>query len=178
MKPTKKIVFAALFIAIGVVLPLCFHMVPSGGNIFLPMHLPVIIGGMLIGPYYGLLVGFLTPTISHLLTAMPPSVVYPGMTLELMSYAFFSGLLIRIIKTNYKTLNVYLALIPTMLMGRIISGVTNATIFQAGKYSFEAWITASFITAIPGIVIQLIVIPVVYIFSEKMLRKEALKNDL
>ncbi len=177
MNQSKKIIITSLFIAMGVVLPLCFHMIPSGGNIFLPMHLPVILGGMVVGPFYGILIGILTPTISHLLTSMPPAAVYPGMMLELISYAFFSGLFVKVIKTKNNILNAYLALIPSMLIGRIVSGLTNAFIFQAGKYNFHTWITLSFVTSLPGIIIQLAIIPALYVFiNNVVLSKKKISN--
>lgn len=97
-KEIKRIIAIAFFIAIGLVLPFCFHMVPSGGNIFLPMHLPVILGGALLGIIPGIAIGMLTPILSFLMTSMPSAVVLPGMTLELITYGFMMGLLVKLIK--------------------------------------------------------------------------------
>lgn len=136
-KEIKRIIAIAFFIAIGLVLPFCFHMVPSGGNIFLPMHLPVILGGALLGIIPGIAIGMLTPILSFLMTSMPSAVVLPGMTLELITYGFMMGLLVKLIKTRWVTLNIYIALIISMLAGRIVSGLTNAFIFQAGSYHLK-----------------------------------------
>ena len=46
---TKKLVSCALCIAIGVLLPMAFHVIPNAGSIFLPMHIPVLICGLFCG---------------------------------------------------------------------------------------------------------------------------------
>ena len=81
----RKLVFAGLCVAIGIVLPLAFHSVPQGGMIFLPMHIPVLLCGMAAGPVYGLLCGVLTPALSALMTGMPGAAVLPGMLCEWQS---------------------------------------------------------------------------------------------
>lgn len=174
-KDLKKIILAALYIALGLVLPFVFHAVPSGGTIFLPMHIPVILAGLTIGVLYSVLVGLLTPILSFFLTNMPTSVVLPGMTLELITYALACSLLIKVIKTKYSYLNVYLTLIIAMLLGRAVSGLTNAFIFQAGTYTFKTWVSLSFVTAIPGIIIQLVLIPNLYVLFKKYLLKDIMK---
>lgn len=171
-KEIKRIIAIAFFIAIGLVLPFCFHMVPSGGNIFLPMHLPVILGGALLGIIPGIAIGMLTPILSFLMTSMPSAVVLPGMTLELITYGFMMGLLVKLIKTRWVTLNIYIALIISMLAGRIVSGLTNAFIFQAGSYHFKTWLNLSFVMALPGILLQLIIIPSLYLLLKQQILKK------
>ncbi|MGV8125356.1 MAG: ECF transporter S component [Candidatus Xenobiia bacterium LiM19] len=69
--PTVRIAQSALFITIGMILPILFHAFGLGRE-FLPMHLPVIIGGVLLGCRMGLIIGLLTPLMSSLFTGMPP----------------------------------------------------------------------------------------------------------
>lgn len=161
MNQTKKLILSGLCVALGLVLPLAFHSVPNAGTIFLPMHIPVLLCGLLCGPVYGLACGILTPLLSSLLTSMPPMAKLPGMLCELAVYGLMAGLLICLVKTRYQTLNTYIALIGAMLCGRIVSGVTNALLFSAGSFSMQAWATTSFVTALPGILIQLIFLPAV-----------------
>ena len=78
-----------------------------------------------------------------------------------------AGLAIRLIRTKSNVANVYLSLVAAMLCGRVIYGVVNALIFQAGRYSMELWLTASFVTALPGIIIQLVAIPVLVLLLQK-----------
>ena len=160
MNKTKQLVLTALFVAIGVALPQAFHAIPNAGSIFLPMHIPVLISGYALGPVFGLACGILTPLLSHLIFSMPPAPVLPGMLCELAVYGLMTGLLNRIIKIENRLLKNYVVLIGAMLCGRITYGILNALVFRAGQYSMQAWISAAFVTAIPGIIIQLVLIPI------------------
>lgn len=154
-------------VALAIVLPMAFHMIPDAGKVFLPMHIPVLLCGLLCGPVYGLGCGILAPLLSHLFTGMPPTAMLLSMLCELAAYGMLSGILIRVIRTKWNLLNLYTALIGAMICGRIINGVLNALIFNAGKYSMEMWLTASFLQAIPGIVIQLALIPLLVLALQK-----------
>ena len=162
-----KLVFAALCVAIGLVLPMAFHSVPDGGSVFLPMHIPVLLCGLVAGPVYGLLCGVLTPLLSVLLTGMPPAPVLPGMLCELAVYGLVTGLLLRFVRTGSKPANLWISLVGAMFCGRVVSGLLNGLIFRAGKYSLQVWVAASFVTALPGIVIQLVLIPLLVLALER-----------
>lgn len=166
-KQTKRLVSAAMCVALGVVLPLAFHSIPNAGSIFLPMHIPILLCGLLCGWQYGLACGILAPVLSSLITGMPPAAYLPSMLCELAAYGFMSGLLIQYIKTGRRFADLYLSLIAAMLVGRVLFGILNALIFQAGNYSFSLFVAAAFVTALPGIVIQLILIPSVVRLLEK-----------
>ena len=163
----KNLVTSGMCVALAIVLPMAFHMIPDAGKVFLPMHIPVLLCGLLCGPVYGLGCGILAPLLSHLFTGMPPTAMLPSMLCELAAYGMLSGILIRVIRTKWNLLNLYTALIGAMICGRIINGVLNALIFNAGKYSMEMWLTASFLQAIPGIVIQLALIPLLVLALQK-----------
>lgn len=167
MKQTKKLVTSGMCVALSIVLPMAFHMIPDAGKIFLPMHIPVLLCGLLCGPVYGLGCGVLAPLLSHLITGMPPTAMLPSMLCELAAYGLLSGILIRLIQTKRNLLNLYTALIGAMIFGRLINGALNALIFNAGSYSMEMWLTASFLQAIPGIVIQLALIPFLVLALQK-----------
>ena len=167
MSKTKKLVFAGLCVAIGVALPIAFHSIPNAGSIFLPMHIPVLLCGLLCGPLYGLACGVLAPLLSSLLTGMPPVSFLPSMLCELAVYGLVTGLLLRWIHTKSTAANIYLSLLGAMLAGRIVSGVLNALIFRAGEYSIQLWLTAAFVTALPGIAVQIIVIPLIVLALQK-----------
>lgn len=79
---TRRLVMAALCVALGVVLPMAFHSVPRGGSIFLPMHIPVLLCGLACGWPYGLACGVLAPLCSSLITGMPPAAYLPSMLCE------------------------------------------------------------------------------------------------
>ncbi len=158
LSSVKKLVFSALCSALCVVLPMLFHFIPNAGTIFLPMHIPVLLCGMLCGWPYGLSCGLLGPLLSSLLTKMPSMAVLPSMMLECAVYGAVSGLLMQLLGDKKLTHRLYGSLIPAMLLGRIVSGIAKALIFSPGL-SFSAWLTASFVTALPGIITQLVLLP-------------------
>lgn len=161
MNSTKKIVLAGLCVALGIVLPMAFHAIPNAGSIFLPMHIPVLLCGLICGPVYGLACGAITPAVSSVATGMPPAAILPGMVCELAVYGLVSGLLTERVRTGNRVVDIYISLIVAMVCGRLVSGLLNSLIFRAGAYSMQLWVTASFVTSLPGIVIQLIAVPAI-----------------
>lgn len=164
---TRRLVMAALCVALGVVLPQAVHAIPNAGNVLLPMHLPVLLCGLCCGWPYGLLPGVLTPILSHLITGMPPAAFLPAMICELAAYGFISGLAARWIHTGRRPVDLYLQLLCAMLLGRVVYGGVNALIFRAGAYSMELFLTAAFVTALPGILLQLAILPTLVLLLEK-----------
>jgi riboflavin transporter FmnP len=151
----KEITLTALFITLGVILPIIFHQFALGGRIFSPMHIPVFLAGIFVGPVGGLIVGLACPTLSFLLTGMPPPYAVPLMSVELPVYGVSIGLLIRWIKLPI------LSLLISMILGRLAFGLGLFVLgqFLSLPYGFEAFIKVSVITGLPGITIQLILIP-------------------
>jgi riboflavin transporter FmnP len=154
---TKKIVYSAMFVALGILLPMIFHSFNMGGQVFLPMHIPVLIAGMFLGPLPGLLVGITTPILSSLLTGMPPMFpMLPIMIAELGIYGLSSGYIAKVM--DGKTL---LPLAAGMIDGRIAAGVVVLVLsrFFGAQLSVLPFLKAAIITGLPGILIQLIIIP-------------------
>jgi thiamine transporter ThiT len=162
LSQVKRSVFTAVCIALCVVLPMAFHAVPRGGNIFSPMHIPVFLAGLVCGCGYGLLTGILGPLLSTLLTGMPAFGFMPIMMVELAAYGLFSGIAFRFIRTGHIYADLYCSLITAMVAGRVIAGCTRALIFAPGKFTVAAWISGYLVGTLPGIILQLIVIPLVY----------------
>ena len=154
----KCLTITALCVALCVVLPMAFHMIPNAGSVMLPMHIPVLLCGLVCGWQYGLLCGVLGPLVSSILTGMPPAAVLPGMMVECGVYGLIGGLLMTWIHTGGLYRDLYICLPIAMLAGRVISGIVKALILTPGL-SFTAWATASFVTALPGISVQLIMLP-------------------
>jgi niacin transporter len=167
MSLIKRTIYASLCIALGVVLPLALHSVPNAGNIFLPMHIPVLLCGLICGWPFGLACGVLTPLLSSLITGMPPMAYVPGMLCELAVYGLLSGLLLRFVHTGKTLADIYVSLVCAMLAGRVIYGALNALIFSVGDYSLSIWLTSVFVTSLPGIIIQLVIIPAIIFALEK-----------
>lgn len=158
LSPIKRLTLSALCIALCVVLPMAFHVIPNAGSVMLPMHIPVLLCGLVCGWQYGLLCGMLGPLVSSVLTGMPPAAILPGMMVECGMYGCVGGLMMERIRTGSLYADLYISLPVAMLAGRILSGIAKALILAPGT-SFTAWATASFVTALPGISIQLILIP-------------------
>jgi len=116
---------------------------------------------------YGLACGLLAPALSSLLTGMPPAPILPGMICELGMYGFVTGFLSKRVRTGKPTLDVYCVLLPAMLLGRAVSGLLNGLVFRAGEYTMTMFLTASFVTALPGIAIQVLLIPVLLLALAK-----------
>ena len=166
MKPVKRLVLAAVCIALCVVVPMAFHAIPNAGTIFLPMHIPVLLCGMLCGWPFGFLCGLLGPLLSSLTTGMPPAAMLPAMMVECAVYGGVAGAILKHVHTGRLYTDLYISLIPAMLAGRVISGIAKALIFAPGT-TLTAWATASFVTGLPGIAIQLILIPAIVFSLER-----------
>lgn len=158
-----KLCVAAMFIAIGWLLPFLSGQSTELGNMLCLMHIPVLITGYALGPQYGLLVGAVTPLTRFLIFGRPP--IYPTaacMAVELAAYGFISGFLYKILRKKTNDLAaIYISLISAMIGGRILWGVSRAVcgIVSQSAFTFNMFVTAGFVTAIPGILIQLFLIP-------------------
>jgi riboflavin transporter FmnP len=167
----KRIVLSGLFIAFGIILPMIFHQFNMGGPMFLPMHIPVLIAGLFLGPIEGLIVGLITPILSSVLTGMPVMFpMLPIMIFELGTYGFVSGYFYKKLK-----LNLFLSLILSMLDGRISAGIVVFILGSFFGYKGAGpipFIKGAIITGMPGIIIQLIFVPLIV----KLLYKYLLNN--
>lgn len=155
---SKQTVNAGLLLAIGLLLPIVFHFFALGGPTFLPMHIPILLGGFLLSPIFAFLLGAITPLLSSVLTGMP--LLFPiavQMSFQLATY----GLVISYLSQKNSS-SIYVNLITGMLAGRLVAGLVNyilLTQFLAKAFNLKVFLTASFVTGIPGIIAQLIFIP-------------------
>lgn len=163
----RELTITAMCIALCTILPVAFHLIPNAGSIFSPMHIPVLLCGLTCGWKFGLLCGIVGPFFSSLLTQMPPMAYLPAMLFELAAYGIFTGIIMKYLHTKKLLLDLYISLILSMIIGRIIAGTVNAVLFQLGNYSFSIWVSSYFISAWPAIAIQLIFVPSIYITLEK-----------
>ena len=171
LSPVKKMVFTAVCAALCLVLPMAFHSIPNAGSIFLPMHIPVLLCGLICGWPYGAACGLLGPFISSF-TGMPPAALLPSMMIECGTYGLVSGLMMKYVRTRRAAADLYISMVTAMILGRVVSGLAKAWILSPGTAPF-AWVTTSLITGIPGIVIQLAVMPaVVYTLTRARLIPE------
>ena len=157
----KKLVLAAMCLALCLVLPFLTMQIPEIGSALLPMHIPVLLCGFICGPWYGLLVGLVAPLLRHVLFAMPPLITAIGMTFELASYGLVCGLLYKTLPK--KNSSIYISLILAMLIGRAVWGLAMIAIMgiTSGAFTWAAFVGGAFLNAIPGIILQIILIPII-----------------
>ena len=157
----KNVALAAMFLSIGFVLPLFTSQIKEIGDTLLPMHIPVMLCGLICGAKYGLFVGMVLPLFRSVVFGMPP--IYPNavwMAIELATYGFVIGFLY--FRLNFKnTKGVYISLVSAMLLGRIAWGISKVILLGIGGNAFtiSMFITGGFLDALPGIILQLILIP-------------------
>lgn len=163
----KKAIITAACIALCVVLPMAFHSIPNAGSVISPMHIPVLLCGLICGWGFGFLCGLAGPLVASLITGMPPMAYLPPMMVELAVYGLITGVMMQLIHTRKIYVDLYISLIVAMIAGRIVAGAARALIFAGGSYSMAMWVTSYFVTALPGILIQLAVIPSVVFALEK-----------
>ncbi len=159
LTPVRRLTMCAACIALCVVLPMAFHAIPNAGQVMLPMHIPVLLCGMLCGAPLGAVCGLLGPFLSHTITGMPLAPALPAMMAECASYGLIVALMLGKVGTGRVYRDIYIAQSSAMLLGRIVSGIFKALTMKAGQYSFSAWLTASFLTGLPGIAVQLVLLP-------------------
>ncbi|MEF9984567.1 MAG: ECF transporter S component [Oscillospiraceae bacterium] len=160
---TKNLVIAGLLTALGIAIPQLFHLVGMSGSVFLPMHIPVLLCGIICGPTLGGLCGLLVPLLCGLLTGMPPLFpVATYMACELIAYGVIIGFM-------FKKTNVFVSLITAMLGGRVVLGIAQAICMGivSKPFGIPAFLTGAFVTALPGIVIQLVLIPAIILLLKK-----------
>lgn len=155
----KQLVYSSIFLALSVVLPTIIGKLPQIGRALCPMHFPVLICGFICGPTYASVVGAIAPVINFLLTGKPSGPTLIAMTFELMAYGTTTGILSKFFPS--KTLYVYISLVTAMIIGRILSGIVNVLIYGLlGKnYTWEVFVAMTFVSSIPGIVLQLLIVP-------------------
>lgn len=164
----NKLVLSAMFLAIGMALPSVTMQIREIGNMLLPMHIPVMLCGVICGWQYGGAVGFMLPFLRFLVSGKPN--FYPNavaMAVELCVYGAVIGLVY--VYTKKIKGGIFISLISSMLIGRVIWGLVSALLYYLGGTAFtvELFLTRAFAEAVPGIIIQLILIPAVVLSMKK-----------
>lgn len=156
----SKMTYAAVCLAMALVLPFATGQIPEIGSMLCPMHLPILLCGFLCGWKWGAATGFVAPLLRSLIFARPP--LYPtamAMAAELAVYGLVAGLLYCAVpkRIGYT----YTALIGSMLCGRVIGGLVQLLLLSLDGTGYTAAIFFAeyFVGAWPGIVLQLVLIP-------------------
>lgn len=169
-KSIKNLTLSALFLALGLVLPFLTGQIKQIGSALLPMHIPVLLCGFVCGWPYGLAVGFITPLLRFALFGMPPMPNALTMAFELATYGLVTGILYRkLSKTMFKAIKIYISLIAAMIAGRIILAVASIIVsgINQSAFTWQMFIGGALLNAIPGIILQLVLIPILMLALEK-----------
>ena len=156
-----KMVLSALFLALAYVMPFLTGQVPEIGAMLCPLHIPVLICGFVCGWPWGLVVGLVAPLLRSLTLGMPP--LFPTavcMAFELAAYGAVAGLMHK--KLPKKKGYIYCSLLTAMVVGRIVWGAAMYIVMgvSGGAFTFAAFIAGAFTNAVPGIIVQLVLIPI------------------
>ena len=168
MSSAKRITLCAVCIALCYALPIAFHSVGLGSALS-PMHIPVLLCGLVCGSGSGLICGIVGPCLSSLLSGMPPMTMLIRMLPELAIYGLAGGISMKLIRTGSSVADVYISQIIAMICGRVVGGIATAIFFTAtsGVYSLPLWVTSYFVEAVPGIVAHLVLVPVLVLALQK-----------
>ena len=164
----RKLVLSAMFLALCMVLPFLTGQVPEIGSMLLPMHLPVLIAGFILGAPYAGLIGFIAPFLRFFLFGMPP--LFPvgaAMAVEMCVYGVSAGVLYKVFPK--KNAFVYVALVFSMILGRIAWGAAQYVflMINGSALTMKAFLAGAFVNAWPGIILQLVLVPAVVIALKK-----------
>ena len=174
-----RLVLSALFLALALVLPLLTGQLQELGNAFCPMHLPVLLCGFFCGPWYGLCVGLVAPLLRFAIFGMPPLLpIGLAMCFELAAYGTVSGLLYRLLPDRKPF--VYVSLIAAMLAGRLVWGAVRVILYGLGSSGFgwAAFLAGAVTNAVPGILLQIVLVPLLVIALTKAFPKiKSLKQE-
>ena len=165
-----------MLVALSIILPQIFHFtgIPQAGTVFLPMHIPVLLAGFILGPVYGTVIGIIAPAVSFLITNMPTAERLPFMICELAFYGLCSGLLYHVFKLKSKKLGIIITLVCAMLAGRLAYALMlfcAAEFFNIPCGGAAAAVTAT-VTGLYGIALQFVTVPpIVYTLKRSDLIK-------
>ena len=166
---TKKLALAAMFLALGMVLPLVTGQIREIGNMLLPMHIPVFLCGLICGWRYGGAVGLICPLLRFSIFGMPPMPLGIGMAFELAAYGIIAGYLYE--HSRWKCVfSLYRSMIIAMIGGRLVWGAARVVMMVGAAkvpLGWKAFFVSGFVEAIPGIILQLILIPAVMVALDR-----------
>ena len=159
-KHIQNLVTAAMLMGVGIVLPIFTGQIPQIGNMLLPMHLPVLICGLICGWQYGGIIGFLLPLLRYMLFSAPPMPNGIAMAFELAAYGAIAGFLYN--RSKWQCIvSLYRSLLIAMIGGRVVWGAVRVLMLGMGgsSFSWQMFMAGAFLNAIPGIILQLVFIP-------------------
>lgn len=164
----RQMTFSAMFLGLCIVLPFLTGQIPQIGAMLSPMHIPVLICGFICGPVWGMIVGILGPLLRSVMFGMPklfPTAI--AMAFELAAYGASAGILIRLLPN--KSWSIYVALIASMILGRIVWGVVQYVLLgmSGSSFTMEMFLAGALTNALPGIILHIAIIPPIVLLLRK-----------
>lgn len=167
MTHVKKLVYAAVCLALALYLPFLTGQIPEIGSMLSPMHIPALLCGFICGWQYGIAVGFVAPLLRHMLFSMPQMPMALIFAFEFAAYGCIAGLLYKALpkKIGY----VYVSLVGAMLGGRAVWGIGRFILAGVShtSFPFSAFLAGAFTDALPGIALHIAIIPPVVLALKK-----------
>ena len=159
MSRTKQMIFSALFLALALALPFLTGQIPTFGKMLCPMHFPVLLCAFLCGPFWAGAVGLTAPLLRFVLFHAPMMPNAAAMSAELMTYGLVCGILYRLLPKKFGFS--YAALITAMISGRLVWGVVTLIIsgINSNPFTFSAFVSSAVTESLPGIILQILLIP-------------------
>jgi len=172
----RNVTYSALCLALALVLPFLTGQIPEVGQFISPMHIPAFLCGLICGPFWGIVVGAVSPLLRFLIFSMPGLLTAIPMAFELAAYAGLSAWMYRLLEPVMKKMSIYISLVIAMIGGRIIYTLAKiVTLGIAGKAVEQSAYFVVFLESFTGtwlgIVIQLLLIPPLVLVAEKYLQK-------
>ena len=170
MNHLKKLIYTAIFLAMGFVLPMLIGQIPTLGKALLPMHIPVFLCAMICGWQYGALIGCLLPLLRSLIFGVPT--MYPtaiAVAFEMFVYGFVSGLIFDLFKKK-NIISIYSSRLPAMILGRIVRCIAEIILLgiKGTTFVWKSFAIGVILNSTPGIILQLILIPAVILTLKKI----------
>ena len=164
----RRMIYAAMYLALAMVLPFITMNIPEIGKALSPMHIPVMLCGFMCGWPWGMAVGFIAPLLRAVTIGMPqlfPDAV--GMAFELAAYGFLTGAAWRVLPHRPPVL--YGTLVFAMVIGRLVWGIARAVIMgiTGNAFTFGMFIGGALLNAIPGIILHIVLIPLLVMAMER-----------
>lgn len=167
-RSVRRLTFSAVCLALALLLPFLTGQMQEFGKALAPMHLPVLLCGFVCGPVWGGMVGFIAPLLRFALFGMPPLLpMGVSMAFELAVYGIATGLLYRLLPKKNGWL--YPELLLSMLLGRLVWGAARLVLagMQGTPFGMEAFWAGAVTTAIPGIILQIVLVPLLVMALKK-----------
>ncbi len=161
----KNLTLSAMFLALGLILPFLTGQIPQIGSMLLPMHIPVFLCGLICGWQYGGLIGVILPPLRYALFGMP--ILFPtgiAMMAELATYGIVAGALYQ--HSRWQCLKaLYRSILTAMVSGRVVWVLAEIALLgiSANGFTWQMFISGALLNAIPGIIVQLILLPAIMV---------------